>query len=428
MTAHRRITSLLAEPVFRRLWVIGVFTSIARWLDMLVVGIFAWEITGSPFLVALLVLLRLLPLAVFGPVFGTLADRLLPKRMLGTGFWVAGLSSAIIFLLFLFDVVAYWHIAIAVVISGTMWAADFPLRRRMLGDAVQNGDAESPRDGENPARDTHHDRAGRIAAAMSLDSATNNATRMIGPLLGGVIYHWIGASGAFALNAVLFFAAAVLLAGVPTVRSIGVPAEPITRALRDFRDALSYAAGDRDIRSVLLITVVFNVWGFPFLSMIPVIGGGELGLSANWVGVLVALEGAGAFIGALLVAMNVRTGQFRRLYFGGSVLHLSFVFVLGWMGDALPFGIVIFVIGLVAAGFTTMQSTLIFTIARPEMRGRLFGLVVACIGTGLIGNANIGLMGELFGGSAAIRIVAAEGLVPLLIIGFLWKELWRGRA
>jgi uncharacterized membrane protein YuzA (DUF378 family) len=49
---------------------------------------------------------------------------------------------------------------------------------------------------------------------------------------------------------------------------------------------------------------------------------------------------------------------------------------------------------------------------------------VICIGTGLIGFANIGLMGEWFGGSAAIRIVAVEGLIPLLIIGIGWRQLW----
>ena len=36
-------------------------------------------------------------------------------------------------------------------------------------------------------------------------------------------------------------------------------------------------------------------------------------------------------------------------------------------------------------------------------------------------------MGEWFGGSAAIRIVAAEGIIPLLLIGIGWRQL-RPRA
>jgi hypothetical protein len=61
------------------------------------------------------------------------------------------------------------------------------------------------------------------------------------------------------------------------------------------------------------------------------------------------------------------------------------------------------------------------------MRGRLFGLLVLFIGTGLIGFANAGLMGEWFGGSTAIQIIAAEGVLPLLNIGFGWRQLRRQR-
>ena len=50
------------------------------------------------------------------------------------------------------------------------------------------------------------------------------------------------------------------------------------------------------------------------------------------------------------------------------------------------------------------------------------------IGTGLIGFTNVGLMGEWFGGAAAIRIIAAEGLIPLVVVGIGWRRLWRLRA
>ena len=94
------------------------------------------------------------------------------------------------------------------------------------------------------------------------------------------------------------------------------------------------------------------------------------------------------------------------------------------MSDALPMATALFSAGLAGAGFTTMQTALIYTVAPPAMRGRLFGVLVFCIGTGLIGHVNVGLMGEWFGGSAAIQIVAAEGLIPLLLIGIGWRQLW----
>ena len=66
-----------------------------------------------------------------------------------------------------------------------------PVRRRILGDAAGKD---------------------RLVPAMSLDSATSNATRMLGPLLGGVLYQWLGTGGAFALCAALSFVALALSA------------------------------------------------------------------------------------------------------------------------------------------------------------------------------------------------------------------------
>lgn len=404
MTATLRLSALLKITAFRRIWLVGLCTSVARWLDMLVVGVFAFETTGSPFLVALLAVLRFAPLAIFGPIVGTYADRLRPRLLLGAGLWVAVITSGTVAVLFFLDVVAYWHVALATFISGLIWATDLPVRRRMLGDAA--GDSN-------------------IATAMSLDSASNNATRMIGPLLGGGIYYWLGAGGAFALSAALFVIAALILLRVAVNRAVGVPTEPLTRVLKGFQEAAVYAYRDRNILCVLLVTIVFNVWGFSFLAMVPVIGGGEFGLNAGWVGVLVGVEGAGAFCGALLVAFNIRSRGFRQLFFFGTISHLTLVFVASWLGDAVPFAVLLFLIGVAAAGFTTMQSTLVFTLAPPEMRGRLLGLVVLCIGAGLVGNINTGLMGELFGGSMAIRIIAIEGLIPMIAIGFYWRELWK---
>ena len=402
------VRDLLRDPVFTRVWLIGIFGGVARWLEMLVFGIFAFELTGSPFLVALLLILRLLPLVVFGSIVGTLADRLPPRLLLLVGLSVALLVSATLVLLFVLEAVRYWHIALATLVTGAVWTTDLPVRRRMLGDAA-GGD--------------------RIALAMSFDSATSNAARMLGPLMGGVLYQSLGASGAFALSVGLYALGVAMALGIPAAVSsgarIGARSNGATKILGDLREAFAFAARDHDISRILLVTVVFNVWGFPFVSMIPVIGGGELSLSAGWIGGLAALEGGGAFLGALAIAVRVRAMNFRGLYYYGVLAYLLLVFLAGWMIEAVPMAAVLFCIGLAGACFTTMQATLIYSVAPPEMRGRLFGLMAICIGTGLIGFLNVGLMGEWFGGSAAIRIVAAEGLIPLLLVGIGWRQLRR---
>src|SRR3990167_10686900 len=80
MIGAGQIVGLFSDANYRRIWVTGMASGVCRWLEMLTVGVYAFETTGSPFLVALLVILRLLPLVLLGSVVGTLADRLSPRR------------------------------------------------------------------------------------------------------------------------------------------------------------------------------------------------------------------------------------------------------------------------------------------------------------------------------------------------------------
>src|SRR5947209_16337335 len=67
---------LLASADFRRLWAIGIVAFAVRWLEMLVVGVFVYQRTGSAFDVALMTMLRMLPMALFGAFIGAFAERI----------------------------------------------------------------------------------------------------------------------------------------------------------------------------------------------------------------------------------------------------------------------------------------------------------------------------------------------------------------
>ena len=134
-----RIAELLREPNYRRIWGAGVASGICRWFEILASGIYAFETTGSPFLVALLFFLRLIPLVLFGSVLGTLADRWSPKLFLVAGLALAMMAAASVSLLLVLGLGNYWIVAIAVFASGIVWSMDMPLRRRTLGDWEEVG-------------------------------------------------------------------------------------------------------------------------------------------------------------------------------------------------------------------------------------------------------------------------------------------------
>jgi MFS family permease len=384
---------------------IGGLFGVARWLEMLSLGVYVFETTASPFLVALLIILRMTPLFLFGAFIGALADRIDPKALLIVAMATLGCLAAVMFFLFFIGVAEYWHVAVATFISGSVWALDVPVRRQMLGDIAG---------------------LARVGKAMGLDSATNNATRMLGPLIGGFLFQWLGVIGSYGMSLGLIMASSLLVIGLKSSRKQSASNEntpgPATSPLQDLMAGLHYVRRDHNILCILGVTIVFNIWGFPFMSMLPVLGKEVLGLTPSWIGALSALEGAGAFLGALIIAAWASERAYNRLYYVGTVVYLALVFLLGWFATLWATALILFLIGLAIACFSTMQSTLVYLAAPDGMRGRIFGLLVICIGTGLLGFTNVGLMAESFGAQTALKIIASEGIVALLLVGLYWRK------
>ena len=391
---------LLGNPRFLVVWVVGGLTGIVRWLQLLVLGIYTFQITESPLLVSLVPMLWMLPLALCGPFVGVVADRVSRKALLVVSLVLALAVSVVMAMAASAAALGFAWIAVASLLSGVFWATDMPVRRRLLGD-LSDGD---------------------LAAAMSLDSATTNATRMAGPVLGGVVLQTFHLSGVFLLSAAIFAACLVAIALTP-VPGAGRPAQS-THFLRELISGIRFVVGDARLRWVFGITIVFNIFGFPFTSMIPVIGSGQLGLDPAMVGLLGSTEGFGAFIGAVIIAVAVRPRAFAPLFVWGTTAYLAFVgclgtvslFVAGPLPSFLAAAGVLCVIGLAGACFSAMQGTLSYLNALPEYRSRVLGVLTLCIGTGPIGFLHVGWLAETFGAPVALIVTASEGLLALVVL------------
>jgi hypothetical protein len=77
--------------------------------------------------------------------------------------------------------------------------------------------------------------------------------------------------------------------------------------------------------------------------------------------------------------------------------------------------------GLGGAGFSTMQATLVYLAAPPEMRSRILGVLSVCIGTGPIGFVWLGWLADLIGAPDA---TAVTGVIGLLALAATWR-FWR---
>ena len=184
-------------------------------------------------------------------------------------------------------------------VNGCGWATDNPLRRMMMGEAV--------------GRD-------RMATAMALDVGASNASRMVGPTVGGLLLAGIGIEGAFLLGALLY---ATAIAATLAVRTrIAALARRRRRARPAPGRRIAIVFADKRLAATMVVTVIYNVFAWPFTSMIPVIGRDRLLLGPEGVGILTSFDGVGAFVGALVLALWLTPGWHARAYVGGVAVYL----------------------------------------------------------------------------------------------------------
>jgi MFS family permease len=387
------------KPDFWRLWLIGLVGFAVRWLEMLVVGVFVYQHTGSPFLVALMTLLRLLPMALLGAVLGAVAERLERRTALLISLATMLTCSLAMATLAHAGQLAVWQLAVASFVNGIAWASDNPVRRVMMGEVV------------GPEG---------MGSAMAIDVGANNASRMLGPTVGGLLLVGIGIDGAFFASAGCYV---IALAAALRVRYRNRPAPARSPVLAQIIEGVQLALRDRRLAGTLLITIIFNVFGWPFTSMIPVIGQDSLALSPEGIGFLASMDGIGAFCGAIVIALFGRPARYARIYVGGVTGYLAMIVAFALIPWPVPAGAALLATGFTSSGFSIMQATLVYLAAPPEMRSRIYGVLSVCIGSGPLGFLHLGLLSNWIGAPAAVIVCAVEGLVALALTRRWWRAI-----
>jgi hypothetical protein len=382
-----------------RLWYVGMVVSTVRWLETVAMGVVVYQQTGSAFVVAMITMLRLLPMGLFGAFLGAFAERFDRRLTLAGVVGLMAATSATLSVVAWAGTLEVWHLMVASFINGCGWATDNPLRRMMMGEVM--------------GRD-------RMATAMALDVGASNASRMVGPTVGGFLLAGVGIEGAFGLS-VLMYASAIAATLLVRTR---IAASPCAGAvLARTWEGVAIVLADRRLGAILAVTVIYNVFAWPFTSMIPVIGRDRLLLGPEGVGLLTSVDGVGAFTGALVLALWLAPGWHARAYVGGVAAYLVGLIAFALAPVPVLASAALLLTGLSGAAFATLQATMVYLAAPLEMRSRILGVLSVCIGTGPIGFLWLGWLADRIGAPQATAITGAMGLLALAATYPLWRRI-----
>lgn len=391
---------LLAEPQFLRLWSIGGLANVVRWLEVLAAGLFTLDATGSGLMVALVSAGRSLPLIFGGAFGGVLADAISRKSILLVGMLMMAAASGSVCLLSALGWLTPWHMLAAGLVTGSVYSTEMSARRRMVAESV-------------PPPLT--------ARAVALDSVTGSFTRVLGPLLGGVAYEWIGVTAAFAVTALTSLLAAGLAARVRWRQDTRRLA--LGSALGDLAEGAALVWRTPALLALMGVTLATNLFGFAYTTLMAPVGEQVFRVPPSLVGVLAAAEPAGASLGGLALAVfGLPALEPVWMLLGGVAAFLTAMGLLPmapgfWTACAL-----MLVGGLGIAVFTNLQTTIGLGESPPAVRSRVMGLVTTMIGSWPLGMLLAGWLADRLGPLWALTALAGGGLALLSAVGAVFAR------
>ena len=397
-------TSRLSQTIntigFVPAWIIGGISSFCRFFEVLVSAYIIFKLSDSALLVALNSGLRVAPLLVVGWIIGRYADKLDKRIFINLSTIIFIFSSFSAFILMITNFIEVWHLLSLSFLSGLGWAFEFPSRRSFMGDILKKSN---------------------ISLGIGLDLTISNFGRFIGPIIAGLmIDYFIDYSFVFSGSFYFFsFLMSLLIFRLTEKNNFEKEIEE-EGVSTPFKSLIK----NHMFRTVLVVTIVCNIWAFPTTSMVPVIGETVLKINPTLLGILVGAEGAGCLIGSLLIA-GVKNRKLQSILFTfGSFIFFISIFIFSISDIYLLSLILLFLGGLGVAGFSTMQSVIIVDRTSSNLRGSAMGFLSTTIGMQPFGALNVGIICSIFLPEIGIRISALQGIV-LMIILLLVSEFWQ---
>ncbi|HEY1952632.1 MAG TPA: MFS transporter [Gemmatimonadaceae bacterium] len=371
---------------------------IGTWITRIATSWLVYRLTGSVFLLGIVGFFGQIPTLVLAPFAGVLVDRWNRHRILVITQILSMLQSVGLAVLTLAGIITVTDILLLQVAQGIINAFDTPARQAFVVEMV-NDRADLPN-------------------AIALNSSMVNASRIIGPSIGGVLIAAFGEGWCFALDAVSYLA---VLASLMAMR---VEERPLpsrdTRVLAELMVGVRYVSRFPPTRYALLLLALVATMGMPYTVLMPAIASEVLHGGAHTLGYLMTASGVGALAGAFYLASRRsvlglgRAMVISTTTFGVALVVFSFSRVLWLSLVILPF---------VGGGMMVEMAstnTILQTIVEDDMRGRVMAFyTMAFLGTAPLGSLLAGFVADHIG---PMRTITAGGVACVIAgIGFAMR-------
>jgi MFS family permease len=379
-------------------------SSIGDWLSIVaIITLVGLKWDASPLEVSFIFLCLAVPMALFGPVAGIVADRFSRKTLM----IVSDVIRAALILI-LTIATSLWMVYATLLTIGIFSALFIPAKNGKLKEVVAEGD---------------------MKGAMSITSMIDSSTKILGPLVSGLLVTVFGAQQVFIIDSATFFVSAVILLFIPNAVRLETSDEANEKSSfkQEFALGFSFLKSSRFMLTGLILVGLSLLILQSADSQLIVLIRELTYASPDLFGYLVTGSGLGMFLAGFLLAKKTDYKAYPLMLLGVCGIGASF----GIMGLLTHYDLSYSIIWGPALGFTAgFSASLIFVpfqatvqVNTPvHMTGRVFGVINSVMTTATI-------IGPLLGGWIATIIgviptftITASLLVFVSLIGWMTKR------
>jgi len=385
---------------FRLFWFGMLISLIGTWMQSIGQSWLVLQLTNDPLALGIVSAAQFTPVLFFGLFGGIVADAISKRVALIATQSAAGVLALVLAILVATNQVQVWHVYVLALLLGIVNAFDMPIRQSFVVEMVGRED---------------------VANAVALNSAVFNASRIVGPAIGGLGIAAIGIAPLFFVNAISYIAVviAILMMRPDELHKVAhaVVARTARAVIDSLAEGLRYVRREETIFLAISILTVVSTFAMNFNVLIPILARDTLHGNADTFGFLLAAAGAGSLTGALVIAFGGRP-TIRRLIAGSAIVGVALMAVS--FSLSLPIDLVLlFIAGYGTISMAATCNTIIQLTVPDMLRGRVMSVYTTLFsGTTPIGGLFAGGLASIGGAPLAL---GAGGLIAAIaaVAGFL---------
>jgi len=380
------------------LWIGNLFNTAGLWIQQVTIGWLVWELSGSATMVSIASSLRFLPFLFIGPLGGVAADRMDRRRLLMITQTVMAAAAVLFAAVVALDWVRVWHAMAFSFVMGCGFAMNAPVRQSLIANTV-------------PLKE--------LGNAIALNATAINATRIIGPAVGGVLIVAFGVAGNFLLQAGLYLCMVAVIFPMKTPYRDTMSASE-SSALQSLKEGIHYVWGNNTMFGLMMLSFIPSLFVMPILQIMPAFTEEVLHAKADIYGYLMASFGVGALLATLTMASFgnvIRSG-----WLGITALLSAAVFVILFSQSTLLWAafFLLAALGFSQLTFRVNNNTLVQMLAPDSLRGRVMAIYQIDHAVMPIASSALGVCADLF---SVPTSMAASGILCLVVMGVLMASV-----